>query len=100
MSIAIIGAGNVGMALAQALVSRGETVVFGVPDPDKYRAAAARLGARASIGPTAAAVAAGELAILAVPYAAAQGVARATSPTGGRKSWLTPLTRSRPNWRA
>jgi 8-hydroxy-5-deazaflavin:NADPH oxidoreductase len=76
MSIAIIGAGNVGMALAQALVGRGESVVFGVPDPDKYRVAAANLGARARIGPTAAAVAAGELVILAVPYAAAQGVAR------------------------
>ena len=76
MSIAIIGAGNVGMALAQALVARGETVVFGVPDPDKYRAAAGRLGPAASIGPTAAAVGAGELVILAVPYAAAQSVAR------------------------
>ena len=76
MSIAIIGAGNVGMALGQALVARGESVVFGVPAPEKYREAAARLGAKAGIGPTAAAVAAGETVILAVPYAAAQVVAR------------------------
>lgn len=37
MSISIIGAGNVGMALGQAFTARGESVVFGVPDPDKYR---------------------------------------------------------------
>jgi 2-polyprenyl-6-methoxyphenol hydroxylase-like FAD-dependent oxidoreductase len=37
--IAILGAGNVGMALAGALVAAGESVIFGVPDPAKYRAA-------------------------------------------------------------
>jgi 8-hydroxy-5-deazaflavin:NADPH oxidoreductase len=79
MSIAIIGAGNVGMALARALVARGESVVFGVPDPGKYREAAARFGAAASIGTTADALAAGELAILAVPYAAAPGIARSVA---------------------
>jgi 8-hydroxy-5-deazaflavin:NADPH oxidoreductase len=82
MSVAIIGAGNVGMALGQALVARGESVVFGVPDPGKYREAVARLGAKASIGATAAAVGAGEVVILAVPYAAAQGVARSVADWG------------------
>ena len=53
MSIAIFGAGNVGMALGKALVGRGESVVFGAPDPAKYRDAVAKLGAAASIGPTA-----------------------------------------------
>ena len=75
MSIAIIGAGNVGMALGMALVARGESVVFGVPDPAKYRDAVAKLGAAAGIGATAAAIAASELVILAVPYAAAATVA-------------------------
>jgi hypothetical protein len=82
MSIGIIGAGNVGMALGQALVARGETVVFGVPDPGKYREAVARLGAQASIGSTAAAIAAGEVVMLAVPYAAAQAVARSVADWG------------------
>jgi 8-hydroxy-5-deazaflavin:NADPH oxidoreductase len=82
MRIGIIGAGNVGMSLGQALIARGESVVFGVPDPGKYREAVARLGARASIGTTAAAVAAGEVVILAVPYAAAQGVARSVADWG------------------
>lgn len=75
MSIAIIGAGNVGMALGKALLARGESVVFGVPDPAKYRDAVAQLGAAASIGATTVAIAASELVILAVPYAAAAAVA-------------------------
>ena len=35
MSIGIIGAGNVGQALARNLVAQGERVVFGVPDAAK-----------------------------------------------------------------
>jgi predicted dinucleotide-binding enzyme len=57
-------------------------VVFGVPDPGKYREAVARLGAKASIGATTAAVGAGEVVILAVPYAAAQAVARSVADWG------------------
>jgi predicted dinucleotide-binding enzyme len=41
MTIAIIGAGNVGMALAKGLLACGETVFFGVPEPGKYAAAVA-----------------------------------------------------------
>lgn len=73
--IAILGAGNVGMALARAFVARGESIVFGVPDPDKYRSAVAALGPAASIGSTGAAIAASDLVILATPYSAALGVA-------------------------
>ncbi len=43
-TIGILGAGNVGMALAHALITKGETVAFGVPSPDKYRDAVATLG--------------------------------------------------------
>jgi len=73
--IAILGAGNVGMALARAFVARGESIVFGVPDPDKYRNAVAALGPAASVGSTGAAVAASDLVILATPYSAALSVA-------------------------
>lgn len=41
--IAILGAGNVGIALARALIARGESTAFGVPSPDKYRDAVAAL---------------------------------------------------------
>jgi predicted dinucleotide-binding enzyme len=73
--ITILGAGNVGMSLARAFVAKGESIVFGVPDPDKYRNAVAALGPAASIGSTAAAVAASDLVILATPYSAALSVA-------------------------
>lgn len=76
MAISIIGAGNVGMALAKAIIAKGEKVVFGVPDPAKYREVVSRMGAAASIGPTDVAIAAGEIVILAVPFAAAMNIAR------------------------
>jgi predicted dinucleotide-binding enzyme len=75
MSLSIIGAGNVGMALGQAFTRRGQTVVFGVPEPGKYRAAVGALGPRASVAPTAEAIAAGEVVILATPYGAVAAIA-------------------------
>ena len=74
--IAILGAGNVGMALARAFVAKGESVIFGVPDPAKYAAAVAALGTGASIGTTQEAIAAGDLIILATPYSVAGSIAR------------------------
>ena len=76
MSIAIIGAGNVGMALGQAFTRRGESVVFGVPDPQKHAAAVAALGEKARLAPTAEAIVASDLVILAVPHAATAGIAQ------------------------
>lgn len=84
MSISIIGAGNVGMALGRALCSRGEAVVFGVPDPTKYAQTVAALGASATIGSVESAVAASELVILAVPYAAAESLARSRHDWEGK----------------
>ncbi len=76
MTISILGAGNVGLALAGAFTRRGETVVLGVPQPAKYAAAVAALGERARLTTTAEAVAAGEVVILAVPYAAVAAIAQ------------------------
>ncbi|MFN9730728.1 MAG: NADPH-dependent F420 reductase [Pseudomonadota bacterium] len=76
MTTAIIGAGNVGQALAHNLLRHGESVVFGVNDPGKHRNAVAALGAAVRAVGVAEAVAAAPLAILAVPYAAATEVAR------------------------
>lgn len=75
MSISIIGAGNVGMALGQALTQRGQRVIFGVPEPDKYRAAVERLGALAGLASTAQAIAASGTVILAVPHGALAAIA-------------------------
>lgn len=84
MTISIIGAGNVGLALARNLIAKGESVCFGVPDPAKYAAAVAALGAKAQIGTVAQAVAAGDLVVLAVPYNAARQVAESIADWGGK----------------
>ena len=82
--IAILGAGNVGIALAQAWIARGESIVFGVPNPDKYRDAVAALGPSATIGNTADAIGGAEIVVLATPYAAALDIARSVADWGGR----------------
>lgn len=84
MSIAIIGAGNVGHALALAFTQRGENVHLGVPDPGKYRDTVAALGPHAQLGTVAEAIAASTVVILAVPFAAAEEVARAIPDWAGR----------------
>ena len=82
--ITVIGAGNVGMALARAFTQRGEQVFIGVPDPAKYRAAVAALGAAARLGTAAEAIAGSDTVILAVPYAAALALAEAQGDWQGR----------------
>lgn len=84
MKLSIVGAGNVGQALGRALVGRGQAVTFGVPDPSKYADAVATLGPQARLTTVDDAVHDGEIVILAVPYAAAESVARAVSDWGGR----------------
>jgi hypothetical protein len=74
----------VGTALARALVTKGESIVFGVPDPDRYRNAVAALGPAASVGSTGAAVAASDLVIMATPYSAALSVAGAVPDWANR----------------
>ena len=82
--IAILGAGNVGIALARAWIARGESIRFGVPNPDKYRDAVAALGPPATIGNTADAIDGAEIVVLATPYAAALDIARSVADWGGR----------------
>lgn len=84
MSISIIGAGNVGMALGQAFAQRGETVVFGVPEPGKYEDAVAALGGKARVTTTAEAIAASDTVILAVPYAALPSIAQSVPDWQGK----------------
>ncbi|MBT9166281.1 MAG: Pyrroline-5-carboxylate reductase [Chloroflexi bacterium] len=84
MSISIIGAGNVGMALGSAFISRGESIVFGVPDPEKYRESVSALGDGASVVSTVQAIAASDVVILAVPYAALPAIAQSVPDWQGK----------------
>ena len=84
MKISILGAGNVGMALARALLRAGQPVTLGVPDPARYAEAVAALGAQATLTTGDEAVERGELVILAVPYAAALAIAEARDDWQGR----------------
>jgi predicted dinucleotide-binding enzyme len=80
--IAIIGAGNVGKALAAGLRRAGAEFVFGVPEPEKHQALASEMGSRALTVEDAIGVA--EIVVLAVPHAAAESVAVSMPDWGGR----------------
>lgn len=84
MTISIIGAGNVGKALAKAFIRQGKSVYFGVPDPEKYRDLVQSLGANAQLGTVAQAVNANDLVIMAVPYAAAELVVKSVEEWKGK----------------
>lgn len=83
MTIAIIGAGNVGRALGKRIAAH-EAVHFGVPDPAKHAELAGDPYGRTTVNSVAAAVAAADLAILAVPHAAACGIAQSIGDWEGR----------------
>ena len=84
MKISILGAGNVGMALARALLRVGQPLTIGVPDPARYADAVAALGPQATLTGSDEAVERGELVILAVPYPAALAIAQARADWQGR----------------
>jgi 8-hydroxy-5-deazaflavin:NADPH oxidoreductase len=74
MNVAIIGAGNVGRALATAFTRQGHTVIFASHDPEHAAAAAAATGAGFA-KTNAEAAAQGNLVVLAIPFASAETVA-------------------------
>lgn len=84
MSISIIGAGNVGLALAQALTRRGEHVVLGVPTPQKYISTATALDPKARLTTTADAIAASDIVVLAVPHSATSAIAQSVPDWQGK----------------
>src|SRR5439155_5611217 len=73
MNIAIIGAGNVGGALAGSSVRAGHKVTLSAKDPAHADAKAKETGARA-VRSAADAVNAADVVILAVPYPAVDSV--------------------------
>ena len=95
MQVAIIGAGNVGKALAGTITRAGHEVTLSASTPEHAAAAAAESGARAASGNAAAARDA-EVVILAVPFVgAAEAVAREIAPVVAGKTVVdatNPLT--------
>jgi predicted dinucleotide-binding enzyme len=75
VKIAIIGTGNVGQALGSSLVGAGHQVTFAARDAAKTHEVAASVGAAAADSPADAAAGA-DVIVLAVPYPAAEEVAR------------------------
>ena len=70
MKVAIIGAGNVGKALATSITRAGHDVTLSAKNPDSAAVAAREIGASAAESNTAAATDA-DLVILAVPFVGA-----------------------------
>ena len=76
MRIAILGTGTVGQALATGWLRAGHEIIFGSrqPDDDKAAALMTLFHGKVQIQATAAAIAAAEVVVLAVPWAAAEAV--------------------------
>jgi NADPH-dependent F420 reductase len=74
MRIGILGAGNVGGALARLWTSKGHEVMFGVPNvlSERTQKTVASLGGSGRAGTNADAAAFGEVIVLTVPWAVAQ----------------------------
>ncbi len=84
MKIAILGAGNVGAALATAWLRAGHKVVFGVRDPSSTKSASAaqRLGARVAAVPTAAGEC--DVVVLATPWDGARAALESCGSLAGK----------------
>src|SRR4029078_3285568 len=79
MRIAILGAGNVGSAVARAAAKAGHQVVVSAPSADKAQAVAAEVGGTAA-GSNQQAVADADMVVLDVPYGAVDQVAGEIGP--------------------
>lgn len=73
MQIAILGAGNVGSALARGWSRAGHSILLGLRDPARYARLLADTGATAL--PLAKAAALADIVVLALPWAVAAEVA-------------------------
>ena len=74
MTVAIIGAGNVGRALATSLTRAGHSVLVTSLDPEHAGAVAAETGARA-VRSNAEAAAGADIVVLAAPFSSAEAIA-------------------------
>jgi predicted dinucleotide-binding enzyme len=97
MQVAIIGTGNVGSALGTSLIKAGHAVTLATSDPDKARAAATRMGASAAQSPLEAATGA-DVVVIAVPWSAAEDVAREIAQATGGKVVIDASNPLRPDY--
>ncbi|MDQ3930318.1 MAG: NADPH-dependent F420 reductase [Chloroflexota bacterium] len=81
MKIGIIGAGNVGQALATGSVGAGHTVTISSSTVEEAESAASQVGSGASVAPSNREAAAdAEIVILAVPFDAVNGIIKELGP--------------------
>lgn len=98
MKIAIIGAGNVGQALAGSFVRAGHEVSLSARDRDKLAETARRVGATAAASNTEA-VKGAEIVVLAVPYAtSAEQVSREIAAEAAGKIVIDPTNPVKPTY--
>lgn len=84
MKISIIGTGNVGGALARGFARAGHQVILGARNAADERIVALARAVRAEIMAPAAAAAAGDVIVLALPWSAAEGAVKALGSLAGR----------------
>jgi 8-hydroxy-5-deazaflavin:NADPH oxidoreductase len=86
LSIAVLGAGNVGGALARVWSTAGHDVKFGLPDPqsEKSRAAISKLGGKVQAASNKDAASGAQIVALCVPWPAAQDAIRQSGNLSGK----------------
>jgi len=84
MQIAIIGAGNVGGALARGWLRAGHHLLLGVRDAADPKVVALSRAIGADVKPPAEAAAIAEVVVLALPWAAAEGAVKALGALNGK----------------
>lgn len=82
MKIAIVGMGNVGSVLGRRWVEAGHAVVFGLRNPAKHQAEAAKM--KASVAGVKEATAGAEVIVLAVPWPAVIDALKASGSLNGK----------------
>jgi 8-hydroxy-5-deazaflavin:NADPH oxidoreductase len=102
VKIAIIGAGNVGVAIGRAAIATGNEVTLTAGDAAKARQVAAQIGAAAT-EQNARAVQDADIAVLAVPFTAVGSVAHEIRDAAAGKIVIdatNPVEASRPTDRS
>lgn len=86
LSIAVLGAGNVGGALARVWTAAGHNVTFGLPDAqsEKSRATVSKLGGKVGATSNKDAAAGAQIVALCVPWPAAQDAIRQCGDLNGK----------------
>lgn len=84
MTVAIIGAGNMGKGLAKRLAAAGEKVVLAARDPKKTAEIAHAIGKGVVGTAPYAAASSAEIVIVAVPYAALEDALKETGDLAGK----------------